>query len=567
MMKTYPRKILIVEDDQDQMFLIQKTLEQWAEGKACEFHLAHAVEEALGKISSSSYDLILTDYRLPDNTGLDLLKEIKRKNLKTPVILMTAVGDEALATRALKAGCFDYVAKSDNYIRRLPSVIEDAFARYLAREADIKRREELVKKNEALASKNKKLAELSVSDDLTGLYNHRFLQEKFAEEFARASRYHYPLSCLMVDLDHFKTVNDIYGHQVGDVVLKEMADFFSSYLRQADTIARYGGEEFCVLLPHGTYEGAQSLAERLRKQIMALSFATAAGQSIKLTVSIGISSYPEDPIDNKDTMLFYADKALYRAKAAGRNRVCLYQSIVKEYAKKIPSVKVEDDQVLELTQRLIDISEMSKRAYIEATKALINALEAKDSYTLGHATRVARLSWEIGQEMGFGMDDVRIFEHAGLLHDIGKICIKNEVLMKPAEFDPAEYENMKEHAVLGYQIVKPIKFLSEEATIILHHHEWYNGKGYPYHLKGKEIPVGSRIVAVADAYDTMRVAGGRYKQTMNCEEAARELIHFAGTQFDPEVVYHFVQTLMRKGDLVLKAEDQKELDSFIKAVA
>lgn len=564
-MKLYPHKILIVEDDRDHVFLIEKTLERWAQGKECEFDFAHVVVEALEKISSSSYDLILTDYRLPDQTGLDLLKGIKSKNLKTPVILMTAVGDEALATRALKAGCFDYLAKSDNYIRRLPEVIEDAYGRFLAREEDIKRSEELKKKNEALVSKNKQLAELSACDALTGLYNHRFMQEKFAEEFARASRYHYPLACLMVDIDHFKTVNDTYGHQVGDVVLKEMAEFFSSHLRQADTVARYGGEEFCILLPHGTYEGAESLAERLRKQIMNVTFATGAGQSIKLTVSIGISSYPEDPIDNKDTMLFYADKALYRAKATGRNRVCLYQLLVKEYARNIPSVKVEDDQVLELTQRLIDISEMSKRAYIEATKALINALEAKDRFTLGHATRVARISWEIGQEMGFGMDDVRIFEHAGLLHDIGKICIKDEVLMKPAVFNPMEYENMKEHAVLGFQIVKPIKFLSEEATIILHHHEWYNGNGYPYHLKGKEIPVGSRIVAVADAYDTMRLAGSRYKQTMNCEEAVRELIDNAGTQFDPEVVFHFAQTLIKKGELVLKAEDQKKLERFVTA--
>ncbi|MBI4368189.1 MAG: HD domain-containing protein, partial [Candidatus Omnitrophica bacterium] len=158
-------------------------------------------------------------------------------------------------------------------------------------------------------------------------------------------------------------------------------------------------------------------------------------------------------------------------------------------------------------------------------------------------------------------------EHAGLLHDIGKISIPDEILLKPGAFTHAEYEKMKEHPVLGYQIVKPIKFLAEEALIILHHHEWYNGEGYPNRLKGKEIPQGARIVSVLDAYDTMRAAGGRYKRTLNCEESVRELIEHAGTQFDPEVVLHFVQVLLKRGDLKPGAYDHKRLEESVKSLA
>ena len=407
----------------------------------------------------------------------------------------------------------------------------------------------------------------SVHDELTGLYNHRFFQERMAEEFARAARYHYPLSCLIIDIDHFKKINDMHGYAVGDEILKELGIFLSSYLRQADTIARFGGEEFVVLLPSIGYEGASLLADRLRKKIADRSFALRPDLSLKLTVSIGVASYPEDPVDRKETLLFYADKALYRAKESGRNRVYLYRGLIQEYSDQIPEVRFKSEKVREFRQRLFDVSEMAKRAYIEATKALVNALEAKDTYTMGHAARVGSLSAALAREMGLSEDDVRIIEHAGLLHDIGKICIPDEILLKPGPYEASEYEQMKEHAILGYQIVKPVKFLAEEAVIILHHHERYNGKGYPHGLRGKEIPLGARIVSVLDAYDTMRTAGGRYKRTLNCEEAVRELIDYAGTQFDPEAVLHFVKLLLKNGDLSQDAYDREKLDRSINQLA
>jgi HD-GYP domain-containing protein (c-di-GMP phosphodiesterase class II) len=140
-------------------------------------------------------------------------------------------------------------------------------------------------------------------------------------------------------------------------------------------------------------------------------------------------------------------------------------------------------------------------------------------------------------------------------------------LLKVSAYNEAEYEQMKDHAVLGYQIVKPVKFLNEESLIILNHHEWYNGKGYPNGVRGKEIPFGARIVSVMDAYDTMRTAGGRYRRTLNCEEAVRELIEYAGTQFDPEVVLQFVKVLLKKGDLGHDAYDREKLDRSIKQAA
>ncbi len=563
----FPASLLVVEDNQDHALLIQSVLSRWSKENGSRIELVSSVSEALEKLSASSFELVLTDYRLLDKTGLDLLAEIKNRGLRFPVLLMTSAGDEQLAVDALKSGFVDYIVKSESSFLKLPETIEAAYSRFLSDERERKLKEELASKNVQLRSINQKLAELSIHDELTSLYNHRFLQEKMTEEFARATRYHHPLSCLMIDIDHFKMINDTHGHPVGDQVLRELGKFFMTHLRQADTVARYGGEEFAVLLPHVGYEGADLLAERLRKKIMDLSFTTVSGLPFKISVSIGLASYPEDPVDRKETLLFYADKALYRAKGNGRNQVYLYRSMTSEYTGKIPELKFNDDKAHEFRQRLMDVSELAKRAYIEATKALINALEAKDPHTMGHAARVGHYSALVAKEMGLGDDDVRIVEHAGLLHDIGKICIPNEILMKPAAFTPEEYEEMKEHPMLGYQIVKPIKFLSEEALIILHHHEWFNGGGYPHKLKGKEIPIGARIVSLLDAYDTMRTAGSRYKWTLNCEEAVREMIKYSGSQFDPEIVFHLIQVLIKRSDLDPKAYDQQKLDQSIKRLA
>ncbi len=147
------------------------------------------------------------------------------------------------------------------------------------------------------------------------------------------------------------------------------------------------------------------------------------------------------------------------------------------------------------------------------------------------------------------------------------MCISDDILLKPSRLTLAEYEAMKQHPYFGYRIVKPIKFLREEATLILHHHEWFNGEGYPCRLAGNEIPLGARIVALVDSYDTMRLAGGRYKQTMSIEAAVNELIACAGTQFDPEVVQTFIQVLLMKKELTPDSYDRKRLRDVIRSAS
>jgi response regulator RpfG family c-di-GMP phosphodiesterase len=169
----------------------------------------------------------------------------------------------------------------------------------------------------------------------------------------------------------------------------------------------------------------------------------------------------------------------------------------------------------------------------------------------------------VAAALGLGVDDAEIVQHAALLHDIGKICIPDEILLKPSRLTFAEFETMKQHSYLGYKILKPIKFLREEAQYVLHHHEWFNGEGYPCHLKGEDIPLGSRIISVIDSYDTMRTAGARYKDTCGVENAVNELIACSGTQFDPEVVKAFIEVLKSRGELTSPTYHADRLEKII----
>lgn len=268
---------------------------------------------------------------------------------------------------------------------------------------------------------------------------------------------------------------------------------------------------------------------------------------------------------NRVELISFAHQALLYSKAFGRNAVTLYKDISPVFEEGFPVLKVKEDKVIEFQRRMGEISNTARRAYVEASKALIMVLEAKDRFTAGHSAGVARYCLEVAQAMGMSVDEAEVVHHAGLLHDIGKICIPDDILLKPSRLSILEYETMKEHPYWGYKILKPIKFLQREAELVLHHHEWFNGEGYPCRLKGNEIPLGARIISVVDSFDTIRVAGGRYKKTFRILDSVNELIACAGVQFDPQVVKAFIDVLSERGEL--KEEyHQARLEEVLKAI-
>ncbi len=526
--------------------------------------ISRTIPDALAKLRSDNYHLILADDGMEGAENvIQILREIHDRKLASVVILLVQPGREGKIRRILKAGATDYLVKSEdgfqNLTRRLWNI-------YRTHELTPRRGlgDQIMRESQKLSEINEKFRKLSIRDELTDLYNHRYFQERLVAEFTRAIRYGHPLSCLLLDLDYFRSINESLGHKVGDELLKEAADLIIDSCRMSDLIGRFGGEEFSILLPHIDYQGAVELAERLRSTFAEHTFLPDT-HKIMLTVSIGISCFPEDAAQHRSDLLKFSDQALFHAKAAGRNQISLYRDLEPSIGESLPHIKISEDRILEFQKKIAEIADRARRGTVESSKALIQALESKDHLTAGHGGSVARLSKQVAETMGLSLDEAEIVEHAGLLHDVGKICISDNILLKEGRYSLAEYEAMKQHPYLGYRIVKPIKFLHDEALLILHHHEWFNGEGYPCRLAGNEIPLGARIISIVDSYDTMRQAGGRYKKTLSISEAVNELISCAGKQFDPQAVQAFIQVLLMRKELSTDDYNKELLQQALEA--
>ncbi|NRX14495.1 bifunctional diguanylate cyclase/phosphohydrolase [Clostridium beijerinckii] len=371
----------------------------------------------------------------------------------------------------------------------------------------------------------KKLEELINIDGLTELYNHRYFCDSLAEKVKNGDRNSKPVSMIFIDIDYFKQYNDTHGHQKGDYVLRRIGEIIKSNIGEEDIAARYGGEEFSIILPDANEEEAIQVAENLRKKIECTRFYGEESQPKgKVTVSIGVSVYPYKA-KNDIELIKSADDALYRAKFFNKNRVEAYTSILDEIKKNI------DEKDIEL---------------VASIKTLISVINAKDRYTYGHVERVVVYSRMIADKLKLSKREKEILIYGAYMHDIGKININKEVLMKKMRLTDEEWELLKQHPANGVEIIKSVESLKDIIPLIISHHERYDGNGYPNKLKGKEIPYLARILTVVDSFDAM-TSNRPYNTRKTYEEAAEELEKCSGTQFNPEISAAFIE-IVRKNE-------------------
>ena len=504
--------ILIVDDNQTNIDLVQIYLKRMGLASRS----ASSGSEALELVRKCQPDLILLDVMMPDMDGLEVCRILKEDAATSaiPIIFLSARRQVDHRVSGMSIGAVDYITKpfepSELEIRIRSALRTKAMQNMLIRQAR--------------------------TDSLTGLHNWRCFHETLSREVERANKDNEPLSLVLVDLDMFKVVNDSYGHQMGDKVLCDLGAMIKDNVRPTDHVARYGGDELAIILPTTGHEQAKAMAERLQQKLAEMTFGD-KHFTVSVAGSFGlVTSQPDDEI-SAEALVRMADEALYTAKRRGRNQVCVWRKDQEEQRR-------DDDpelsgQLYRMRSQVASINAQSRRQAMESMWTLVKALEARDHYSAHHSENVTQYAVATAKAMGLAPEFIQHIRNAAMLHDLGKIGIPDRVLKKVGKLAEPEWEMMKQHPLISAEIIGQLTVLKREVRSVRHHHERLDGSGYPDGLAGKDIPMGARILAVADAFDAI-TSDRIYRGASDRQAAIEEITRCAGSQFDPQIVEAFV---------------------------
>jgi len=421
-----------------------------------------------------------------------------------------------------------------------------------------------------------KAQEQAITDGLTGVKTHRFFMEALSSEWKRSSRAGRSFALVLMDLDRFKFVNDFYGHLEGDLVLQRVGQILETNCRRSDVVARYGGDEFVILMPETTMEQARQLSSKLRGWIASDPLL----REKNISASFGIASYPLHGSAPQE-LIQVADASMYLSKHQGGNTVSTAEHIDPNEARRWKRDVLEaylgvtlkrlfttgPEAFEEIHQRLKQFSESLPaseavrlnaeglqavpQSILETVTSLAYAIDAKDQYTQGHSQKVSAYAALLAEAVGMSEAEVEEVRLGAVLHDVGKVGIPESILNKSGPLNPEEWETMKTHVTYGGKLLAPLGPLARVRDMVLHHHEFFDGSGYPEALTGKGIPIGARIITIADSYDTI-TSDRSYKKGRTAEEALAEVERCANTQFDPELVEAFVRAMKQQPNPIIE---------------
>jgi diguanylate cyclase (GGDEF)-like protein/putative nucleotidyltransferase with HDIG domain len=422
-----------------------------------------------------------------------------------------------------------------------------------------------------------KAQEQAITDGLTGVKTHRFFMEALSGEWKRATRAGRSFSLVLMDLDRFKFVNDFYGHLDGDIVLQRVAHILDQNCRRSDVVARYGGDEFVIMMPETDAEQSHQLAIKLRSWIAS----DPVLREKNVTSSFGVATFPIHGSTPQE-LIQVADASMYLSKHQGGNAVSTADHFNPDESKQWkrdvleaylgvtlkrlfttgPDAFVEiHSRIEQFARSLSETGQMTSRpsgnggnkasassfeplppVVMDTLTSLALAVDAKDQFTQGHSQKVSGYAVLIAEAIGLEGPQIEEIRLGGLLHDVGKVGITESILNKNGPLNPEEWETMKRHVEYGAKLLEPLRGTERIREMVAHHHEFFDGSGYPQGLAGNQIPLGARIVAIADAYDTI-TSERTYKKARLPEEAFQELERCSGAQFDPELMGAFVSRL------------------------
>ena len=454
--------------------------------------------------------IVISDLMLPHLSGIELCHRLRNdpELAGTYLIIVTAYDSGKRKRDALNAGADDYLIKP-----------------YDQDELDAKARNGM-----RICHLQERLRRAALTDGLTGLWNHTHFRELLNREFARARRYGGELSLLMLDLDHFKAINDTYGHEIGNRVLKGVSKHLQNSARDVDTVARYGGEEFTVICPLTSPKAAMTLAERIRAS-MPDAVRVPEHPELAVYASIGVVGSNDTCISSAHDMITHADQALYSAKGNGRNQVRRCEEVVQ----RLTEETVQVGEIDRLRKQVVALSMQAKDLCLQSVWALVQALEARDPLTAQHSRNVKFYVERLVRADGWPENLGQAATNAAMLHDLGKIGIPDGILQKPGKLTPSECATLRQVPLITCKILEPLRIFETETVIIRHLRERFDGTGYPDRLAGDRIPIGARIVSLAEAFDSL-TSDRAYRPSRTIDEAIAKIQSEAGACFDPQFV-------------------------------
>ncbi|MDQ7857569.1 MAG: diguanylate cyclase [Armatimonadota bacterium] len=533
----------------------QHTLQRRLEALGADVRLLPSGADVLPAAREHLPDVILLELA-PDGAGLATLAALQREPIThaVPVVALARNLDLDGRMAVLDAGAADCLARPCSLTELVARV------RVILR---AKAREDLLRRRVSF------LEELAASDPLTSLLNRRAFLDRLHLEMGRAAITGEPLSLAILDIDGFKAVNDRFGHYVGDDALRQVARVLVERRADDDVVCRYGGEEFVWLLPGVDRDVLLDRLERLREMVAQAEVPTGEG-ALSISVSIGASTYAVDAHGRVSAhlLLASADAALLEAKHQGKNRVVFLdvgRAQDPEATDLPPEIPIDTGHdwrraafagerggggpsatdALHLWDVWHDRAEARRDTLAvlhSSIKILTAALGARDAGTVAHCQRVASTAVAVAMEMGLAPDEVERIKLASLVHDIGKLMIPEAILQKPGTLTPAEWEVVRQHPERGAAMLQDAEPYRHLVDLILYHQESYDGTGYPDGLAGRDIPLGARIIRVADTFDAM-TSDRPYRPRKTLEQAKAELREMAGRALDPNVVEALLRLL------------------------
>jgi diguanylate cyclase (GGDEF)-like protein len=516
------KRVIIVDDDAGMCEELKEALQQ----ENLEITLANTAADALEQFRKTGFDLAILDVNLPGSTGIELARKLTEDHSETSIIVITGYASLDCCLEAWDAGAVSFIEKPLN-----PEELGSAVQEALERQAEERRR----------SRKVRRLEKSAMTDFRTGLYNHRYFNDRLAAEIRSARRHHYKFSVAIADIDFFKSVNDVYGHLGGDAVLRKFARLLEETVRKSDVLARYGGEEFLLLLNHTDKEGALAFAEHLRDSVDNRFFRVGE-KKVKLTVSVGVSTFPEDGVTMK-SLMDASDRALEKAKVAGGNRVSAGSISGESENKAGQKMKVAEAD--EMKEKLSDMVKRANRTVLESLRAFAREVNMRDHYSDSHLDEIASTAGMIADRLSLPAHEVENVKIAATLRDLGKAGVPDYILDKPGKLSEDERQLMEKHPRTGADIVQFIPGFRDVEPMVLYHHEMFGGGGYCTGLKGKQIPVGARIVSVADAYHAL-ISDRPYRKAYTGKKAREIVRQDSGRRFDPAII-DAMEAVMRRG--------------------